>query len=185
MSDEIGGVAERWRVVEDFPSYAVSSLGRVKRLTSRTCAKAGSMLKQSWRGGRGGSRGYLAVDLCADGRKSSQSVHLLVAAAFLGERPGGMVPNHSDGDRGNNSAANLEWVTQSRNVAHAYELGLADAKGEANGQAKLTSADVVAIRSLATGRRGEYTAIARSFNISSRQAADIIKGKAWPHLLAA
>lgn len=174
---------EEWRVIAGFPDYAISNMGRVKRLTSRTCAKAGAILKQCWRGGR--SKGYLAVDLCFEGGKRTVSVHVLVADAFLGPRPAGHVPNHRDGDRGNNRLSNLEWTTQSQNVAHAYSLGLADAKGERNGQAKLTASDVVEIRRLACGRRGEYAALARRFNVSPRQVADIVKGLAWPHLLAA
>jgi hypothetical protein len=175
-------MTEEWRVIADFPNYAVSNLGRVKRLTSRTCAKAGAILKQAWRGGRGVHKGYLAVDLCADGRKVTHSVHVLVTEAFHGKRPEGLVPNHRDGDAANNSASNLEWATQSRNVQHAYDIGLSDAKGERNGQAKLTEPDIVAIRRLSTGRRGEFTAIGKKFGISPNHAADIIRRKAWPHV---
>lgn len=175
-------MTEEWRAIADFPDYAISNLGQVKRLTSRTCAKAGTILRQCWRGGRGTHKGYLAVDLCRDGRKSTQSVHVLVTEAFHGRRPEGMVPNHRDGDTANNRSSNLEWATQSRNVQHAYDLGLADAKGERNGQAKLTEQEVIAIRQLSTGRRGEIAAIARQFNISQRQTADIIQRKAWPHV---
>lgn len=174
---------EEWRVIADFPDYAVSDMGRIKRLTSRTCAKAGTILKQCWRGGR--NKGYLAVDLCFDGGKRTVSVHVLVADAFLDPRPADHIPNHRDGDRGNNCLSNLEWATQSQNVKHAYAIGLADAKGERNGHAKLTATDVLEIRRLACGRPGECANLGRRFHVSRRQVADIIKGVAWPHLLAA
>lgn len=178
-------MTETWKTIEGYPDYAISDMGQVKRLTSRTCAKAGSILKQAWSGGRKADKRYLIVDLCRLGEgKRTCSVHVLVAEAFLGARPEGMVPNHMDGDRSNNAASNLEWVTQSRNVKHAYELGLADAKGEANGQAKLTTEQVTSIRRESTGRWGEYTALARAYDVSPRQIADIIKGKAWPHVTA-
>ena len=176
---------EVWRVLPEWPAYAVSNHGRVKRLVSRTSAKAGAILRQCERGGHRPGTGYLAVDLSNGPIRKTVSVHILVANAFIGERPLGMVPNHKDGDRNNNCADNLEWATQSRNVKHAYDIGLSDAKGECNGQAKLTSDQVRKIRRLSTGRRGEIAAFAVRFNISPRQVSDIIKGKAWPHLLAA
>lgn len=179
-------IAEEWRVIADWPDYAISNLGRVKRLTTRTCAKAGTILKQCWRGGRGSEPGYLAVDLSRPGvKKRTVSVHVLVADAFLPPRPEGHVPNHLDGVRVNNRSDNLEWVTRARNVQHAYDIGLSDAKGQRNGQAKLREADVIEIRRMATGRRGECVTIADRFGISARQVSDIIKGKAWAHLSGA
>lgn len=175
-------MTEEWRVIDGFPDYAVSSLGKIKRLTSRTCAKAGSILRQCWSRANAKDRGYLTVDLCAGGKKSTKSVHILVIEAFKGRRPANLVPNHEDGDRSNNRASNLKWVTQSRNVKHAYELGLADAKGERNGQAKLTEPTILQIRALATGKRGQYAEIGRRFDISAGHAAGIIKRKAWPHI---
>lgn len=179
-------MTERWKEIAGWPDYAVSDLGRVKRLTTRTCAKAGAILKAAWRGGRGREKGYLAVDLSAPGvRKRTFSVHVLVAEAFLGERPARHVPNHKDGDRANNAASNLEWATQSSNVKHAYESGLADARGERNGQAVLTEAEVYEIRRTYTGRRGEQAAMARRYGVSDATIRDVVKGKTWPHLIAA
>lgn len=179
-------MTETWKVIADWPDYAVSDLGRVKRLTTRTCAKAGTILRQSWRGGGKTDQGYLAVDLSKPATpKRTFSVHVLVAEAFLGPRPEGLVPNHMDGDRANNARANLEWSTQSRNVQHAYELGLSDARGECNGQAILTDAIVIDIRRKATGRRGEAVAIARQLGVSEATIRDVIKGRTWAHLLAA
>lgn len=176
---------ERWAQIEGWPDYAVSDFGRVKRLTTRTCAKAGSILRAAWRGGRGAEKGYLAVDLCRDGERKTFSVHVLVAEAFLAERPEEHVPNHVDGDRSNNAATNLEWVTQSRNVKHAYELGLATAKGEANGQAVLSEWDVIAIRAAYSGKRGQQAAMARQYAVNPTTIRDVVKGRTWPHLLAA
>lgn len=176
-------LGEEWRAIDGYPDYAVSDQGRVMRVTSRTCAKAGAILKKSLSGGRNKDGRYFIVDLVLNGKKSTKLVHILVTEAFLGPRPPGHVVNHRSGERGDNRKDNLEWVTQSRNVQHAYDLGLSDAKGERNGQAKLTEADVREIRRLSTGKRGEFTALAARFNVGSRQIADIIKGKAWPHIL--
>lgn len=174
---------EQWKQISGFDRYAISSYGRVKRLSSITCAKAGHILKPAVRGGRGGWHGYLFVTLCGDDGKSNGVIHVLVAEAFIGQRPSGAVVNHKDGDRHNNRMENLEWVTQSQNVLHAYAAGLSDARGEANGQAKLTDEDVREMRRQATGQRGQYAMLSRKFGISPRQVSDIVKGKAWGHLL--
>lgn len=176
---------EVWKQIPDWPDYAVSDQGRVKRLTARTCAKAGTILKQCWRGAKSADRNYLAVDLCRNGERRTWQVHILVAEAFHGKRPPGLVPNHKDGDRANNAASNLEWVTQSQNVKHAYELGLADAKGERNGQAVLTEADVISIRQTYVGRRGQQAAMARQYGVSDATIRDVVRGKTWSHLIAA
>ena len=59
------------------------------------------------------------------GLQHSQLVHRLVARAFLGPPPSlkHTQINHKDGDRGNNSVANLEYVTPSENMLHHYNNG--------------------------------------------------------------
>lgn len=178
-------MSEEWRTILGWHDYEVSDLGRVRRLTSRTCAKAGAILRQCWRGGRAKSKGYLAVDLSCPGmQKKTASVHVLVAEAFLGSRPEGYFPNHIDGNRANNLACNLEWITQSANVKHAYDLGLADARGEKNGQAKLMEADVVEIRRAYLGLRGEQAELGRRFGVHASTIRDIVSRRTWPHLAA-
>lgn len=46
-------------------------------------------------------------------------MHHLVMEAFVGGRPAGMVVNHMDGDKQNNSLANLEYITPTENSNHA------------------------------------------------------------------
>lgn len=38
--------------------------------------------------------------------------------------------NHKDGNRYNNTVDNLEWVTNSENMIHAYKTGLTQPRGE-------------------------------------------------------
>ena len=75
------------------------------------------------------SRGYRQKDgyfrtNCV-GLQRPQLVHRLVARAFLGPPPSPKHTqiNHKDGDRGNNSVANLEYVTPSENMLHHYSNG--------------------------------------------------------------
>lgn len=64
--------------------------------------------------------GYLSVRLCDGPRRVRPYVHELVAQAFLKERPAGCEPNHRNLDKTDNRAANLEWLTHSQNLRHAY-----------------------------------------------------------------
>jgi len=68
--------------------------------------------------------GYFRVELWHDGFGRKRLIHRLVAAAFVPNPEGKPQVNHKDGDKLNNRAENLEWVTQSENQIHAYKTGL-------------------------------------------------------------
>ena len=60
-------------------------------------------------------------------------IHRLVAQAFLPNEKEQV--NHKDGNKLNNHVDNLQWVTQSENMKHAYDTGLLvpyDRSGENN-----------------------------------------------------
>ena len=48
--------------------------------------------------------------------------HRLVAQTFLGNIPKGMEVNHKDGDKHNNSLANLEYMTRQQNITHYHTV---------------------------------------------------------------
>jgi len=54
----------------------------------------------------------------------SYKAHRIVALTFLDQPHGRNIVNHIDGDRSNCSLSNLEFVTQSENVNHAFKTGL-------------------------------------------------------------
>lgn len=68
--------------------------------------------------------GYKRYDLTVDGKKYSRQVHRLVAEAFIPNPNNLPVVNHIDGNKLNNNINNLEWVTYSENLSHAYNTGL-------------------------------------------------------------
>ncbi|MCV4287880.1 NUMOD4 motif-containing HNH endonuclease [Pseudomonas capsici] len=170
---------EQWKTIQKYPDYAVSNLGRIKRLTSRTCAKAGAILKTP---GRSKKRPYLSVDLCHPGGKTTELVHRLVALAFLGDPPfPGAEVNHIDADKRNAAASNLEWITSSANQHHSYESGLQSAKGESNGRAKLTELEVLEMRELAaTGICA--SSLGERYGVHKRTALGVISRESWTHI---
>lgn len=56
----------------------------------------------------------------------SRYLHRLVAMAWVPNKGNKPHVNHKDGNKNNNHCSNLEWVTNSENMAHAIECGLSD-----------------------------------------------------------
>lgn len=93
--------------IEGFPGYYVNSYGRVW-----------SEKRKKWLKGMPNSKGYLRVGLRNNNRQSLKAIHRLVAEAF--------VPNddpehkdtidHIDGNKTNNRADNLQWLSRGDNV---------------------------------------------------------------------
>lgn len=73
---------------------------------------------------------YLAVSLSHNGAVKKFMIHRLVAIAFIENQEGKSQVNHIDGNKFNNSASNLEWVTPSENMIHSYHV-LENKKGTA------------------------------------------------------
>ena len=67
--------------------------------------------------------GYLYVSFWENNRQNSRTVHRLVAQAYVPNPDNKPFVNHKDANRANPHKDNLEWVTQSENIAHAYALG--------------------------------------------------------------
>lgn len=69
--------------------------------------------------------GYLYVFL-RDGKggRKRKYLHHIVAEEFVDKPEGTSQINHRDGDKANNAASNLEWVTPKENIAHAIRTGL-------------------------------------------------------------
>ena len=55
----------------------------------------------------------------------------MVAKYFCQNKHNYTEVNHIDGDKTNNHPQNLEWVTRSENLKHAYKLGLRPRKTKA------------------------------------------------------
>ena len=56
--------------------------------------------------------------------KKRYFIHRLVAIHFCEGYSEELVVNHIDGNKNNNKATNLEWVTRSENDKHAYKMKL-------------------------------------------------------------
>ena len=116
-----------WRVIPNTKGYyEVSNTGEVRSIervlyksNGRTETRVGHVLKQST-----DTNGYKVVSICISGYEQSKKVHRLVAETFIDNPILKKSVNHKDGNKGNNHAENLEWVTSKENTAHAVKTGL-------------------------------------------------------------
>ena len=54
--------------------------------------------------------------------KDGQYIHRLLAKAYIPNPEGKPQVNHKDGNKHNNTLTNLEWVSCSENIKHAYRV---------------------------------------------------------------
>jgi len=111
---------EVWKDIPGYVGeYQVSNLGNVKSLERKILKSNGVVSTIRERVLRQNTvNGYPYVNL---GNGNSKKVHVLVALAFLGERPDGMDVRHKDGNKSNNNVDNLEYGTRSENNLDNYK----------------------------------------------------------------
>jgi hypothetical protein len=109
---------EQWKAIADSNGeYHISNHGRVKS------HKGGKerILKPGLSGRPGR---YWAINICINGKNKMHYIHRLVALTFLSNPDNKPQVNHIDGNKLNNHIDNLEWVTASENLQHAWDTGL-------------------------------------------------------------
>ena len=129
--------------------------------------------------------GYRRVELFMDnGATIRVMVHRLVAQYFVPGMGENLDVNHKDGNKSNNKASNLEWVTRKQNVVHAFLHGLINsAKGEKCGNAKLSKDDVKWIRANHVPfKKGPRSRILKKYGISESNLRSILKRESWRHI---
>lgn len=158
-------MAEEMRVCPVDSNYMVSANGQIFRVGRDEPLKP-CILKRG---------GYLAVSLWSNGRGKTWPVHQLVCMTFHGPRPSERHhAAHWDGDKSNCRATNLRWATREENEADKIRHGKTN-RGERNGQAVLTDAQVAEIkRRLAAGER--CCNLAREYGVGGSAISNIKRG---------
>lgn len=184
---------EIWKTIPEWPNYAISNRGRVKRLFPLTrllaCGCNGYGYPQVWLYRGHGTQQQTKRFL----------VHHLVLRAFSrAPRPHEMC-NHRDSQRSNNNASNLEWVTSHNNSLHAVANGKIPhgdhhwsrrhpewvARGHHQGFALLNERQVRQIRTRYANehaRHGCGAELARQYHVHPNTIYQILHHRAWNHV---
>ena len=120
-------MSEIWKELPGYEGlYLVSNTGKIKSLDRVVACKNGATrlhkgkeLKQFLN-----ERGYLCVVITKNKKSKIKKMHRLVAQTYIDNPLNKPQVNHIDCDKTNNSVENLEWVTNSENMLHAYANGL-------------------------------------------------------------
>ncbi len=129
-----------------------------------------------------GNSGYPTVRLCKGNKYTSFMIHRLVAKAFVPNPESKPEVNHKDGNKTNNSADNLEWVTTKENKRHACDAGLFDNRGSKNGCAKLSEEQVIEIRRLYATKAYRQQDLGDRFGVSQTMIGGIVRRVCWKHV---
>lgn len=101
---------EKWKKVEGYEMYEVSTCGRVRKnyLNGETKYLKFDVIRG----------GYLRCTLSKNGKTKRFIVHRLVAMSFIDNPNNYPDINHIDNNRTNNHVENLEWCTPLLNAQH-------------------------------------------------------------------
>lgn len=115
-----------WKPIRGFEGiYKINSSGKVRSLNRTIQVKEKSRyIKGRMITSRIGRDGYKTVRLSKAGKTHTRYIHRLIADAFIRNPLNKPFVNHINGDKSDNRVENLEWVSHSENIRHAYVTGL-------------------------------------------------------------
>jgi hypothetical protein len=160
---------EIWKRINGYPNYEISTLGNVK---SYACGRDKLLLKIK------GSNGYYFVNLSNKGKAYPINIHRLVAENFIPNQNDTLQVNHINGVKTDNRIENLEWVTLSENIKHAYRTGIFKNRGEFHKMSKLNREDVNEIKKLLLSTLSQKK-IAAIFNVDQAVISNIKLNKSY------
>lgn len=99
---------EQWKFIYGYPHLIVSNTGKVRSLLLDREIKPFVS-----------NRGYQRVALCKGKQQKFAHVHRLVAEAFVPNPNGYDTVDHIDGNKLNNNADNLQWLSRGDNIRKA------------------------------------------------------------------
>lgn len=160
---------EIWRTVDGTEGkLEVSNLGRV-----RSNLRDGRILKT-----QKDAKGYHRLSVTINRKKRTYKLHRVVAMAFIPNPDNLPQVNHKDGDKSNNCADNLEWVSNADNARHAIENGLWNSVYAGAQKSNERRKKAITATHLESGLQIRFESVADAERyVGSRHITDVLKGK--------
>lgn len=160
---------ETWKPIENSQGkILVSDKGRIKSML-----RDGRILKV-----QEDKKGYLRCRITLNKKKICIKVHREVAKAFIPNPKNLPQVNHKDGNKKNNSAENLEWVTAKENAEHAMKNGLWENVVRASERENRSRMIRIVSVSVETGEKKIFQSVSEAERyFKSRHISDVLNGK--------
>lgn len=180
MSDQDSSVPVGFRVITNYPRYAINEFGEVLSICKKNRTATLAWSKARKKIPTRNRDGYYQVMLRNTEQIRNIFIHVLVLEVFVGPRPEGMQCRHIDGNPANNHVSNLAWGTGSENNSDQVRHGTR-IQGETHPMSKLTADDVLEIRRRRAN--GEpLISLAREFHLTKTTVCEIAKRHTWKHI---
>jgi hypothetical protein len=144
--------SEIWAMAKGSDHHEVSNMGRIRSLTRIVKCGPSNGLRLApgvdLKPFINAKTGYFQV-VFSDRKK--HSVHRLVAHAFCDGYEDGLVVNHKNGIKTDNRASNLEWITSSQNIQHAFSSLGRKGSGAGKFGAKHQTSKAIVMTSISNG----------------------------------
>lgn len=159
------------RPIPTCPAYYASDTGKI------FSTKSGSLMELNpWPD----NTGYLRVNPRVNGKHFRARVHTLVLLAFGLFPEHGQVVRHLNGNKLDNSLANLRWGTMQENSNDMIMHGTST-KGSKSPMTTLTEADVVQLRKdRASGMT--LKELTKKFGLAKSTVSYIVNRRTWVHV---
>lgn len=152
--------------------YEVSNFGRVRHVLNKKVRKTPLNHK-----------GYPTVCIKRDDRnRCGIAVHRMVAEVFIPNPNNLPQVNHKNGIKTDNRVENLEWITNTDNMRHAFQvLGRKALSGIENGMASFTQEDINYIRThyIPYDREFGINGLAKKFGVCSQTVGRVVRNQTY------
>jgi hypothetical protein len=167
---------EIWKNIDGFKNYQVSNFGNIRSIFASGNNWSKKRIK-AIKPRIGNNSGYYAINLRKNSKRITIRVHRLVANAFITNSENKPQVNHKNGIKTDNMVCNLEWVTASENIKHAWDIGLISVKRKR--PTRLTYEKALEIREVRNTAGHSIKKISELFGISCASVFNIIHDKTW------